>query len=239
MRSIATFIVFTCAILGFHNSYALQVKTVKDNQTIFAKISSKQLSQIFVNGDRILSVRGIEGAYQLTKDESKGAIFIKPTPYFEHRTINIFILTEDGHSYTLLLNPMDIPSENIELKPLSPSKKLAEHWEKNSPYTELVMNILNDMVNQRKPEGYAVISLGKVKPKKLTSGITMQLLTLYKGSQLQGEIWKLKNDCKTTIEIEPKDFYQDDIRAISVVDEKLRAGDETILYRVVDYVGRD
>ena len=237
MRNIITFIVLSSLVGCQSACYALQIKPVKDNQTVFVKISSKELSQIFITNDRISSVRGIDGEYQLTKDEQKGAVFIKPTPLFQHQMMTVFIMTEQEHSYTLLLNPLDIPSETIELKPLSPSKKIAEHWEKSSPYTDLMMALLKSMSNQKNPEGYAVISLGAGHVQKLSSGITMQLITLYKGSQIEGEIWKLKNDSKITQTLEPHYFYQEATRAVAIADEKLRAGDETLLYRVVDYVG--
>ncbi|MCE3237365.1 MAG: hypothetical protein K0R24_346 [Gammaproteobacteria bacterium] len=237
MRNITVFILLISAIVGFQGRcYALQMKLVQDNQTVFAKISSKQLSQIFVTDDRILSVRGVEGEYQLTKDEQRGVIFIRAVPSSERHIITLLISTEKEHSYTVLLAPLDIPSETIELRPLSPAKKIAEHWEKNSPYTELLVTLLYDMVNEIKPEGYAVISLSEGRTKKLAAGVTMRLMTLYRGNQLQGEIWKLKNESKITQIIRSKDFYQPDSRAISVLNEELHQNDETLLYRVVDHV---
>lgn len=231
------FIVLVMTVLLANNQlvYALQVKQIKDNQTLFAKISSKELTRIFVKNDRIQSVRGIDGAYQLTKDEIQGAVFIKPSLFYQHRAFNLFIGTEQGHSYTLLLSPIDIPAENIELKSLSPSKILAERWEKNSPYSDIIIQLMHAMENSENPEGYAVIPLGKVKPKRLDSGLTMQLVTFYQGARLQGEIWLIKNTCCRTAHLSPRNFYQDNVRAISLKDENLDKNEETYLYKVVDH----
>lgn len=215
--------------------YALQIKLIKDNQTVLAKVSSKELTRIFVKNDRIQSVRGIDGAYQLTKDEAQGAVFVKPTPFYQNKAFNLFISTEQGHSYTLLLTPIDIPAENIELRSLSPSKLLAEHWEKNSPYSQIIINLMNAMENNERPEGYAVINIGKMKPKRLDSGVTMQLITLYQGAKLQGEIWLLKNTCCRVNHLYPREFYQRNVRAVSLIDENLNQNEETYLYRVVDH----
>lgn len=210
--------------------YALQVKPVKDDQSVSAKISSKELSRIFVKGDRIQATRGINGTYELIKDEKQGMVFVKPTPYFANRPFNLFITTENGHTYNLLLVPMDIPAENIQLRPLSPSIKLAEHWEKNSPYVEKLIQLMNSMVNQEEPDGYAIIP---VKGKVIKyPDVTMQAIMVYRGSQLQGEIWCIKNCTRKTIHLKPNQFFQKYTRAIALEDETLGSGDETYLYKV-------
>ena len=162
-------------------------------------------------------------------------MFIQPSPNFQHKPFNLFVTTEQGHHYTLLLNPMSVPAETIELKPLSPSVLLASRWERSSPYSEVLIDLMRDMTNDTKPEGYAVSDLGKVKPKKLSHGLTMQLLRIYRGNHLEGEIWKLTNEGKETLRLHPRQFYADDVRAVSLVTESLGVDDETILYRVVSH----
>jgi type-F conjugative transfer system secretin TraK len=235
MRNVVTCLIGIVCLLNAAFSYALQIKSVKDNQTILVKISSNQPSRIFVTGDRISKTHGIDGAYDINKDENNGEIFIQPTPAYQHKTINLFVATELGHSYTLLLNPMDIPAENIELKPLSPSMKQADHWERNSPYVQTLINLMNSMVEDEEPEGYAVIELGVAKAKKLPSGLTMQLLTIYRGNHLQGEIWKLKNESRSVIYLNPREFNQENMRSASIEDESLSCSDETFLYRVMNH----
>lgn len=230
ISAISIIIIMSCS-----TAEALQVRSIKDNQTALIKISSKEQSRIFVHGDRILVVRGLDGAYDLKKDDKLGDIYIQPTPYYQHKVFNLFVTTEQGHTYNLLATPLEIPAETIELKPLSPSLSIAEHWEKNSPYAQTLINLINAMVNATNPEGYAVVNLGKVKPKKLPTCLTMRLLTIYRGNHLQGEIWLIKNEAKNSIYVHPRDFYQDNILAESLQEETLNPGDETILYRVVGY----
>ena len=229
------FIIFVTSVMVMNMTYAMQVKAVNDNQTVFVKISAKEPSRIFVAGDRISKTRGIDGIYDLKKDETQGEIFIQPLPPYQHKSFDIFVTTEQGHHYTLLLNPVDSPAETIEIKPLSPSIAVASRWEKNAPYSDVLTHLMSDMAKSETPEGYAVIQLGKVKPKKLNDGLTMQLLTLYRGNRLQGEIWQLKNTGKKTLYLHPRQFYATGNRAVSLNDESLDAGDETILYRVVSH----
>ena len=225
--------------MGFiNNSFALQVKSAKDNETLFFKVSAREYTRIFVSGDRVLSVKGKENSYEIKEFNGKydqGILYIKPNSFYQKRPFSIFITTEQGHTYTLFLNPIDVPSENIEIKPVSASKKVAANWETNQSYQQLIIELMREMVSKKQPEGYAVIPLGDVKPKKLSSGLTMQLVTIYRGSYLEGEIWRLKNNSKHRMHLLPREFYQDNIRAASLIDETLNCGDETILYRVISH----
>lgn len=222
----------------FTTSFALQVRSAKDNETLFFKISSREYTRIFVSGDRVLSVKGKENSYEIKEFNGKydqGVLYLKPNLFYQKRPFSIFITTEQGHTYTLFLNPIDVPSENVEIKPVSASKKVAANWETNQSYQQLIIELMREMVGKKQPEGYAVIPLGDVKPKRLSSGLTMQLVTIYRGSYLEGEIWRLKNNSNHQMHLLPREFYQDNIRAASLIDETLNCGDETILYRVVSH----
>lgn len=234
MRKMAIFFVLMY-ILSIP-AFALQIKEIKDNQTVTANISAKELTRIFVYGDRVQNVRGVQGAYELTKDERLGAVFIKLSPMYSKKPFNLFVTTELGHTYNLLLTPIDIPAETIELKPLSPVMTVAKRWEKNSPYIEKIIQLTSYMVNEIKPEGYAVVDFPKIKQKSLPSGLNMQLVTLYRGANLEGEIWRLKNTCRKTLYLKAKEFFNHHVRAISLDKTVLHCNEETYLYRVVDHV---
>lgn len=221
-----------CLILSFP-AYALQVRQAKDNQTISAKISAKELSRIFVTSDRIQATRGINGAYEIIKDDTQGMIFIKPSPYYANRPFNLFITTEIGRTYNLLLVPTDIPAETIEIKPKSPAIKIASKWEKNAPYVDKLIQLINAMVNEVEPQGYAV-SEAATKPIKVKD-ISMELIAVYRGSQLQGEIWCIKNISRNTIHLSPSQFFDKTVRAIALEADMLPCGDEVYLYKVSDH----
>ncbi len=212
-------------------SFALQTKAMRDNQTALIKVSAKELTRIFVEGDRIQSARGLDGNYQLTKDEAQGAIFIKPN---QSRPFNLFLTTEAGHNYTLLLTPIDIPSEVIQIKPLSPVKAKAEPWEKNTPYSDAIIQLMKTMVSAAPlPDGYALIHVNANKPKKLHLGITVQLKTIYQGNELQGEIWQVKNRHCRSMTLKKSDFYRPHVRAIALKNNVVSNCGSTYLYRVV------
>ncbi len=226
------------AIFYLSCANALQVQSAKDNQTLLFKISEKEFSRIFVNNDRIISIKGRNQFYEIKDFKSQsdeGVLYIRPILTFQKKPFSIFISTEKGHHFTLFLSSIDVPSENIEIKPVSAIKQVAKKWEKNLHYTQSIVVLMKDMVNGTQPEGYAVINMGQVKAKKIGNGLSMQLLTIYRGGFLQGEIWRLMNESRHTIYLHPREFYQDNIRAASIVDEALKTGDTTLFYRIVSH----
>ncbi|GEM_PF-1523181 len=238
MRKHILFLISIFSIFYLSSANALQVKAVKDNTTVSFKISTKDYSRIFVAGDRILSVKGRNNLYEIKEFKGKfdeGVLYIRPTAMYPKKLFSIFLTTEQGHHFTLLLGPMNVPAENIEIQPITATKSMASQWEQNLPYSQNIIDLMRYMRNATHPEGYAVINLGKVKPKQIGGGLSMQLLTLYRGGFLQGEIWKLKNESGHTLCLHPREFFQDNVRASSVIDETLEKGNETILYRVVSH----
>lgn len=234
MRKLLLFIILSI-VSNF--GYAIQVKPIKDNGNVFVKIAAKEQSRIFVDHDRIVAVRGLDGAYDLKKDETLGDIYIQPTQFYQDKAFNLFITTEQGHTYNVLATPLNIPAETIELKPLSPSHPVASRWERNSPYSETIIHLIQDMTNAKNPEGYAVLNMGKVKPKKLTNGITMRLLTIYRGDKLHGEVWLIKNEKMQDSYVIPRTFYQSNVLGAAIQNERLPANAETLLFRVVSDEG--
>jgi len=214
---------------------ALQTKSVKENHRVDVVISEKELSRIFIEGDRIQSTQGLNGAYELMKDEKMGAIFIKPTPFFQKKSFNLFLTTEQGRIYNLFLTPKDIPAEIIQLKPVSPALKVADHWEQNSPYIDKIISLNYAMNNDIVPDGYAVQDVAGIYPKRVVKGVSAQLVILYQGNRLNGEIWLLKNENKKSVAINHKMFMQRNVRSIALEDDVLFANEESYLYRITSH----
>jgi len=221
------------------SAHALQVKAAKDNETLLFIISAKDYSKILVTGDRIISVKGKNHLYEVKEfkgQHDEGVLYLRPT--FPQKKFSLFITTVQGHHFTLFLQTMDTPAETIEIKPLSSAKTIATQWEANLPYTQKMLELMRAMVSETQPEGYAVIELKKAKPTKkgkglASKGLGMQLVTLYRGGFLQGEVWKLKNEIGHTLYLHPRQFYHNKVRASSLGNETLRKSEETMLYRIV------
>jgi type-F conjugative transfer system secretin TraK len=215
-------------------SVAEQVKLAQDNKTISIKISAKELTRIYVEGDRIFQVRGSDRTYHLEKDEREGAIFIRPQPHQQTKPFSLFLTTEQGRTYPLLLIPLDVPSETVAIKPTSPSPLAARRWETSTSYANTVANLVTSMANGERPTGYAVTSIQRTKPTEAGS-LSLQLKTHYVGARLKGEIIAVTNTSDSTQQLNPQQFYSKDVYAIALANEQLSPGSQTLLYRVMKH----
>src|SRR5438045_1135398 len=135
---------------------ALQAKAAKNDMTLLFRVSQKEYSRIFVRHDRIVSVKGKSSAFETRQygDQDEGTLFIRPSEGQGNRPFSVFLSTEAGRHFTLMLQIMDIPAENIEIVPLSATSQ-ATRWETALPYTRTLTGLVSAMQSGRPPEGYS------------------------------------------------------------------------------------
>jgi len=211
------------------NVFGFQSLNLNPNDSASAKISSLELSRIFVEGERIKSIRGMENTYIFKSDNTKGEIYLKPTPLYQTKMFTVFINTESGRTFTLLLTPVDVPSQTIMIKSQGIIKK-AEKWERILPYEGTLVNLVLAMFNETEIDGFEVKNVIDVKPKFLGDIATLKLLTVYNGNHLTGEVFEVKNRKKSQIVITEKEFYKPNARAIALKDHVIEGGASTLLY---------
>lgn len=222
-----------CFCLMGSDVFALQIKAAVDNETTIAKISSVDVTRIFVEGDRIKSVKGLKGAYTRENDERNGEIYIQPTPLYQDRAFTILIETEQGRHFTLLLNPTSSPSETLMLVPKGVGRERALHFEQAQPYELTINHLIHDMKNGVMPEGYSVHGIESKRTYKFGSKFNVKLKTIYQGLNLRGEIYELKNNQSHLIQLDEREFYKKGTRAISLDTIEIPPKAKISLYRVI------
>ena len=96
---------------------AAQLRIAENDAEIVAIISAKEVSRIALEGDRIISLATVPRGFSIDHDEVTGDLFLVPIlgSTLKH-PINLFITSERGFSYQLLLEPRDLPSEQIIIR---------------------------------------------------------------------------------------------------------------------------
>src|SRR5206468_14557 len=120
---------------------------VKDNSKVIARIAPFDVNRIFIEGDRIKSVRGVEGNYLLQQDTQAGQIFIKPL--VPKHPFTIFLTTENNKNYQLQLVPSAMSSETLMLKPSGNAVSL---------FITSVISLMRAMVEDKNLDDYQVHS---------------------------------------------------------------------------------
>ena len=208
--------------------------SIADNSTATIKISNYALTRIFVKQDAIDSVRGLDGSYLLTKDEKSGEIYILPTTKFKKKTFNLFVTTQEGRHYNLLLIPQNIASQTIELIPLSAGKS-AVHFENTTVYEHTLITLIQAMMNTTVPEGYVSFKSQSPSFSWPWNSMKIDLKTVYRGKSFQGERWEIKNQSSKTLDLTEYRFFQPKTLALALEDFKLAPHQKTFLYRVIRY----
>jgi conjugal transfer pilus assembly protein TraK len=234
--STSALILLSATCLFIPNCFALQTINIADNQTKSITIAADELSRIFVIDDRIQNVRGLEGAYLLTQDTKQGQIFIKPTSAYTNRPFNIFISTEKGRNFNLIIKTKELSGQDIALKSTTPSNEAAK-WEEASEYHQTLSKLISSMITGEVPIGYSVVyPTKKIKPIKYTNKTTAVTLTLQKtyfGKHLRGEVLLVQNLNNQSSQLIETNFYRPGTRAIALLEDRLPAKGQTMLFRVI------
>lgn len=226
-------------LIGFiPDAMALQAKSAQDSQTLLFRISAKEFTRVSVRDDRIISVKGRNSAFETRQFGSDGGddgvLYLRPASGSNH-PFSLFVATESGRHYTLMLTVSDVPAESIKIVPVSAVILKARHWERSSPYTDTIVNLIRAMHADMPPDGYVRINMGRIKPQRMQSGLSARLQTVFRGDHFQGEVWNLQNDAGQALPAYPKRFMHGNVRAISIADESIPPHGMTRLYRIVGH----
>lgn len=220
-----------CSLLLPALCLAEQRLGVVDGKSLTAIVSTKALNRIAIEGDRISSVKGISGQFQMDKDPELGQIFIQPTAVENSEPIHLFLTTEQGFTYSLKLETHELEAENIVLVPTGQHSAVAK-WEKSNPYDVIISSIVKALNNGTELEGFIVEDYKKSLPR--VNGVTVTLKRVYRNDRLQGELYEIGNPRKTSIQLEEQLFYKTGVRAIAILHKSLAPKDKTRLFIVRD-----
>ena len=230
----------TCFFMPFAlfapSCFALQTIAIANNQTKNITVAANELSRIFVKDDRIQHVRGLDGAYLLTQDATLGQIFIKPAEAYRDKPFNLFITTEKGRNFNLIVKAEDSAGQDIELQPSSPSPEAA-NWEQTAEYSQVLGTLITSMINGETPPGYSVVYPVKknkaIKYSNKHASVNLLLQKKYLGKHLFGEVLLVQNKGKTQLKLTESTFYQPGVRAITLLNPVISTHGQTMLFRVM------
>ena len=94
-----------------------------EKKRVEVPISLTDVTRIYVEGDRIQQIIGLDGHYALETDDTSGQIFIKPLNTSTPLPLNVSLMTEGGLTQDLSLKPQAGAGEAICLKSHGSPKK--------------------------------------------------------------------------------------------------------------------
>lgn len=221
-----------CIILAAQSA---QNVSVSDNQESNITLGSDDYNRIFVQGSRILQVRGDANAYSIETDNVFGQVYIKPTSL---NPFEIYVTTEGGQTYALAVHVVSGKRQDVGLLPADTQKTKAATFESNTPYQQALVTLLRAMGNGEPLDGFDVTqNKGHAIP--LGNVATMTQIGSYAGDSLVGEIFTLQNISTQSLTIKPEQLYRNKTAAIAMQSESIAPKASTRVFIVENQGGDD
>lgn len=217
-------------------SFATQKFDVKGADTIEASIDPNSLNRIYLEEDRIQTVKAVHGQFQIDKDEKSGDVYIKPDRNYQSSPIHLFITSEKGFTYSVALTPdMDTP-QMIALH-----NSYAKSWVEKSEISKSslpneVYELLRVMHQEDPTEMIHRQTFEREKLQTIRKDVAVSHAENYWGTQYVGEVLYITNDSRSTVSLrESLLMDEDNVVAISILSKELPRHTYTKAYRVKTY----
>lgn len=213
-------------------SDGMQVRDAVEGKTIFVKMSTRDFNRVAIEGGRVRLVKGADRDMVLgDKDDVTGQALIKP---LVKDPFSLFVFSESGMTYTIVVQPMDIPSESIILVEQLPKKPAARvamgKSEKSAGYIRAIKSLIHVMNSEKVPPEIEVRSTWE--EIALWQGTRFALEKVYSDQLFVGEAYRLFNLGQSTIRIAEQEFYKQGVIAVAVKALELEPGKSTQVFVV-------
>ncbi len=225
-RGVFLLLVFSVSV----SVYALQqIYNDTLGEKINVEISQKSLTRIAIRGERINKIISDSTHFDTETDPDSGAVFIRAQ---NEQAFPLFLTTDAGNTYHLLLTPMAREADNIEIIPRALSAAQVDVWEKRTPYETSMTQLMQGMVNHIPPAGYQLWLDHRVPESIFGNSLKATPLRVYQGKYLQGMVLALTNTGRERLTLTPDLLSYPGVLALVFVDETLAPGQSTTVYQI-------
>lgn len=221
-------------------TWALQKLEVKPDASATARIALKETSRIKVDGMPIVDVFGsvyspdnTAGELMVAPDAASGELYVMPTAQaLPGKPINIFVKTEKA-TYTLLLTPVDVPSETVILSDrLSRAEGQAEAQPTGEApdWLRQIKNMMVVLTGSSVPPGYLSVPVGK--PVGLWQEARFLEVRRVSHGRLAGSVFDLTNISAAPMVLDEREFFETGVLAIAIDKIQLAPSESTRVYVV-------
>lgn len=213
------------------SSHALQVVEGVEGKTLFVKVSLRDLNRISIEGGRVRLVKSADdGLLTGSADTTTGQALIQP---LAKDPFGVFVFSQSGKTYTLVLQPQDIPGETIVIKEMAVPVSVAAmpgEIERASSYQQAIKKMIQALAGDGLPEGLEVKKTWE--EIRLWKGSRFALELVLTGHSLVGEQYRLFNISDAPVRVAEQEFYKKGVLAVSVRDLTVEPGRSTQVFVV-------
>ena len=207
-----------------------QVVEVEDNGAYQVRLSARELTRITVENGRIRRIDGNEGEFIIQRDTKLGQAFVRPAVL--DKPLNLFISTESGRVYSLVMTPLDIPAHTVVLRERGPvrSTPVANAPQKAGSYEAGILKLINAMA--RNDPGVQIEVRKDNAEIGLWQGFRFVREAQFRERNYIGERFRLYNNTGRVQTLAEQEFYKPGVLAVAVEVLQLAPGQTTAVYVV-------
>jgi len=208
----------------------------EEGESFQFSLSKFNFSRIYVEGEKIVRVRVPQGTFVIEKAQmepeeeavSAGSVYMKPKFDAE---ITAYFTTDKGHHFSLRVKPDESAGKTIRMISMKPKPVI--HWKKNEGYVQRLEQVMNSMLQDKKPEGFDGMSVSD-KPFFVQKNLKVQLEKFYRGEKLTGYVYRVQNTAKQARTLKPSLFADIGVKAMVLTETHLNPHQSVYLYSILD-----
>lgn len=217
MRSVV--VIFIMAFLAAEAASAKHSITMPPDATITTVISAEQYNRLFIQGERIQAVRGVQGEYDLEKDELNGEVYLKAKTEIG-TPISIFITTEKARHYHLLLVPEEQADPVIELIP-KVMQPVVESKKDREP-TQVLIDFVLAGLQENQDSSLTVKAIEAPTEHYIREDLVLVPQHQIVNSTYQGLLYQVTNRSDKLLSLRGDDFHSDGVIAVGLQNSLLQ-----------------
>lgn len=208
---------------------ALQVVDGVEGKTVFVNVSTRDLNRIAIEGGKVRRIKAADDSVLTgSADQDTGQALVQP---LVKDPFGIFVFSQTGKTYTLVLQPKDIPGESIVIREqrieASPSS-LPGEIERSSSYQQAIKTMLQALAGERTLSGAETRKTWD--EIKLWKGSRFALEQTIQSNSMIGERYRIFNVSDKPMRVAEQEFYKKGVLAVAVRDLNLDPGRSTVVF---------
>jgi conjugal transfer pilus assembly protein TraK len=210
---------------------ALQVIEPVEGQNAFVKISRQEITRLVIDGGQIRSIISSDGELAIQKDDDLGQLFI--VPIVLDKPINVRVVSNSGGTYSLVMQVVDMPQEDIVIKESAAARgklEAGEHKGKAGSVAKAVRSLLAAMALEESSNRVDAQAMNQ--EFALWENTRFILTAIYTGQDLLGEKYVLTNTGSAPLRLVEQELYRKGVVAVAIENMRLEAGQSTNIYVV-------
>lgn len=221
-------LLLSSALLISAPSFALQIVDAFEGKTLFAKISANEPSRLSIDGGKIRRLKVDPNELTVEGDPENGQAFIYPKA--ADKPVTVFVISDNGRTYTLVLQPVDAPTETVILRDVNRHVVDGPKIEKAGSYEKVIRSFIVGMASGHQPDGLDFEPMQR----EFTLWENSRLIQTaqYSGRNFIGEKYTLYNTGKSVLRVAEQEFYRKGVIAVAVDVLTLDPGMSTQIYIV-------